>query len=124
MKKISLLLTLPLVLAACGGSSSPAPAPSTHHTTSTAASGPATMHATVSIHNYMYMPMHLTVAKGATVTFHNYDMTAHTATALDGSFDTGTINPGQSATIHLTKAGTFQYKCLFHAFMMATITVT
>jgi plastocyanin len=71
----------------------------------------------------MYMPMRLTVKAGAKVTFTNYDQTAHTATSLTHGFDTGTIKPGDNATVILAKPGTYKYHCLFHAFMVATITV-
>lgn len=71
----------------------------------------------------MYMPMRLTLASGATVTFHNYDRTAHTATATGSGFDTGSIQPGHSATVRLTRPGVYRYHCLFHAFMVATIQV-
>ena len=48
----------------------------------------------------------------------------HTVTADDGSFDTGKIDPGASATITVDTAGTFAYHCNFHPSMKATITVT
>ncbi len=32
---------------------------------------------------------------GARVTFTNHDQTAHTATAGNSGFDTGTVNPGE-----------------------------
>jgi plastocyanin len=79
--------------------------------------------AKVAIRNFMFMPMKLTVRVGTRITFHNYDKTAHTATAINGGFDTGTIQPGASATITMRKAGTYSYHCLFHAFMVATINV-
>jgi plastocyanin len=93
-------------------------------TTTAAAASPARSgHVTIAIRNYMYMPMHVVVRPGTKVTFHNDDMTAHTATSIKTGFDTGTIEPGKSATVTLKKVGTYQYHCLFHAFMMASITV-
>lgn len=79
--------------------------------------------ASVKVYMYAFTPSSLTVTVGTRITFTNHDMTAHTATALNGAFDTGTINPGQSRTIVVTKVGTFPYHCLFHAFMTGTITV-
>ena len=61
---------------------------------------------------------------GTTITVTNNDTTAHTVTADDGSFDTGKIDPGASATITLDTAGTFAYHCNFHPNMKASITVT
>jgi len=79
--------------------------------------------AKVKVYMYSFMPAKLTVRVGTRVTFTNNDQTAHTATALNGAFGTGTINPGQSKTIVLKRAGTFPYHCLFHAFMTGTIKV-
>ena len=56
-------------------------------------------------------------------TFTNHDQTAHTATSQQLGFDTGTINPGQSATVTLDKPGTYTYYCQFHPFMHGTIIV-
>jgi plastocyanin len=41
----------------------------------------------------------LQVAVGDTVTFTNMDAAPHTASANDGSFDTGRLSKGESATI-------------------------
>ena len=77
----------------------------------------------VTISNYAYQPVKLTVARGTKVTFTNHDQTAHTATSTKTGFDSGTINPGKSATITVSKPGTYTYACQFHAFMHGTITV-
>ena len=61
---------------------------------------------------------------GTTLTVTNADSDAHTLTADDGSFDTGTIDPGASATITLDQPGTYTYHCNFHQSMTGTITVT
>ena len=63
----------------------------------------------------------LTVAAGDTVTFTNEDSAPHTATAGDGSFDTGRLNKGASATVTIAGAGNHAYKCNFHASMKGTI---
>ncbi len=72
---------------------------------------------------FAFKPETLTVRVGTRVTFTNHDQTAHTATALNGTFGTGSINPGKSATIVLKRAGTYSYHCLFHEFMTGTIKV-
>jgi plastocyanin len=82
-----------------------------------------TGNAKVKVYMFAFEPSKLTVKVGTRITFTNKDMTAHTATALNESFDTGTIQPGQSKTIVVTRAGTFPYHCLFHAFMTGTLTV-
>lgn len=66
----------------------------------------------------------LEVAAGATVTWTNNDSTAHTATASDGSWDTGNIDPGASASIVFDTPGTYTYICTYHPNMQGTIIVT
>ena len=65
-----------------------------------------------------------TVPAGATITVVNDDSVPHTFTADDGSFDSGTIQPGDSFQITLDAAGTFAYHCNFHGSMTGSITVT
>ena len=77
----------------------------------------------VSIRNYSYHPSTITVTTGTKVTFTNHDQTSHTATSTKTAFDTGTVTPGHSAAVVLTKPGTYTYYCQFHAFMRGTIIV-
>lgn len=77
----------------------------------------------VAISGYAYGPATVTVTPGTTITFTNHDQTAHTATSTLTGFDSGTIDPGKSASITITKPGTYTYYCQFHAFMHGTITV-
>ncbi len=124
-----------LALVACGSGSSSSPnttsssASSTSTTSSASTAAPpgqsgkaASGHVTVAISNFKYGPAKLTVKRGASVTFSNHDMTAHTATA-NGGFDSGTIKPGASATVKFSKPGTYPYICQFHPFMHGTVVV-
>ena len=79
--------------------------------------------ADVTIRNYAFAPQSLTVKVGTRLTWTNSDSTAHTATADQGSLDTGTITRAQSKTIDFGHPGTYAYHCAFHAFMRGTITV-
>ena len=80
---------------------------------------------TVDIKNFAFGPQSLTVTVGSKVTWKNDDTTTHTATAGDGTFDTGNINASSSSkTVTFSKAGTFQYRCNIHQYMTATVTVT
>jgi len=79
---------------------------------------------TLKIANYAFAPASLTVRAGTTITVHNGDSTAHTATAGSGAFDSGTLKPGASARFTLKRAGSYTYICQFHAFMAGTIRVT
>jgi plastocyanin len=78
----------------------------------------------VSIRDFSFAPRSVTVSVGDSVTFRNTGKEAHTATAKDGSFDTGNLNAGRSGTVTLRKAGSFSYFCKPHAFMTGTINVS
>jgi plastocyanin len=122
-------LALTLMLAGCGGSSRPASSagPASSSTTtnaSTGTEGPKAGAVNLAIKNFAFKPPTITVAAGTKLTFTNDDKTAHTATSTaTGAFDTGTINPGHSATVVLKKPGTYTYYCQFHAFMRGTVIV-
>jgi plastocyanin len=77
----------------------------------------------VAIADFDYDPKAITVQAGTTVTWTNSDDAAHTATAEDGSFDTGTLDRGDSKTVSFDEPGTYAYYCRFHAFMKATVEV-
>lgn len=86
-------------------------------------SPPSAGTAAVTIGNFKFVPACLTVSQD-TITLTNRDTTAHTTTADDGkSFDTGNIDPGSSATISLSKQGTYKYHCNIHPFMHGTLVV-
>jgi plastocyanin len=54
----------------------------------------------------------------------NNDTAPHTVTAKDKSFDTGTIDPGKTATFTApTKPGTYDYICTIHPYMKGTLIV-
>lgn len=104
-----------------GSSSSPSSSPSSGSASSGAAEG--TTH--VDIRNFLFEPAALTLRPGATVTVTNQDSTAHTLTADDKSFDTGTIAPGATATITAPQqSGPHAYICTIHPFMHGTLTVS
>ncbi len=76
----------------------------------------------VSISGMKFNPPTLEVAAGDTVTFTNEDSAPHTATANDGSFDTGRLSRGQSATVTIGAAGSFDYICSVHPSMKGNVT--
>lgn len=78
----------------------------------------------VTIKGFAFSPASLTVAKGETVVFTNEDGAPHTATATDGSFDTGRLNRGQSAEVTITKSGKTDYVCAFHNGMKGSVTAS
>jgi hypothetical protein len=77
----------------------------------------------VTIKNFAFAPTTSTVHVGDTITWTNQDQVAHTATASDGSFDTGSISQGKSGSHTFTKAGTIPYICSIHPSMKGTVTV-
>lgn len=77
----------------------------------------------VEIKDFKYSPATLTVKVGDTVTWTNKDLAGHSATADDGSFDTGVLSQGKSGSFTFTKAGTFAYHCLPHPNIKGTIVV-
>jgi plastocyanin len=121
-----------ILAAGCGGSSdASAPTPtqsgggsSTSGSGSTNAAASGASSGAVQISDFKFAPGRLTVGHGAKVTVANDDTTAHTATSDDGqTFDTGTIQPGASGTISVTKPGTYAYHCTIHPFMHGTLVV-
>ena len=79
--------------------------------------------ATVSIRDFSFAPRSVTVNVGDSVTWTNAGPTDHTATASDGSFDTGTLSKGRSASHTFAKAGTFAYVCSIHPNMHGSVKV-
>lgn len=77
----------------------------------------------VTIEGFAFSPGRVTVTVGDTVTWTNADGASHTATADDGSFDTGGIPGGSTATIRFTTAGEFRYLCTIHPDMTGRIIV-
>jgi plastocyanin len=121
---ITALFLLLIVGAGCKNDSSnpygapTSPGPSTPST-------PAGVSAnTVVMSGSAFNPVNITVTVGTTVTWKNNDGYAHTATASDGSWNTGNIAGGASASHTFTTAGTYPYVCTYHAAMGMTGTVT
>ena len=75
------------------------------------------------IKRYKFVPDQLVVRLGETITWVNEDPVQHTATALNGSWNTGEINANGSGRIVTNKVGTVNYYCNFHPEMQGSITV-
>ena len=79
---------------------------------------------TITISNFMFSPMRLTVREGASVAVVNKDNVTHTLTSSNGAFNTHDI-PG-SGTVSFTaptKPGTYTFICSIHQYMTGTIVV-
>jgi LPXTG-motif cell wall-anchored protein len=70
--------------------------------------------ALVSVGDNFYSPATVSIAVGDTVTWRNNGQAQHSATASNGSFDTGVFGAGQSRSHTFNTAGTFSYFCTVH----------
>ncbi len=70
-----------------------------------------------------YSPALATVEVGQAIRFVNTGDVAHTATADDGSFDTGLLKAGESAVVVFDQPGEFGYFCQPHPWMRALVRV-
>jgi plastocyanin len=77
----------------------------------------------VSIASFAFQPATLTVHVGDTVAFANNDGETHTATAMDGTFNSGRLDPKATFSYTFTKPGTYPYQCRIHTSMKGTIVV-
>jgi plastocyanin len=79
---------------------------------------------TITIKNFAYEPLSLTVAPGTKITVINEDEAPHTVTARDHSFDSGIIHGGQRGEVTAsTTPGTYPYICTPHPYMKGTLIV-
>jgi plastocyanin len=70
-----------------------------------------------------YAPATRTVDVGTWVTWSNDGEDAHTVTAVDGSFDSGNLDPSEGFSWFFDQAGTFTYLCSLHPWMTGKIVV-
>ena len=87
-----------------------------------AGTAPPTFHA-VLMKDFKYQPSILAVKVGDTIEWKNADIVPHTVTAVDKSFDSGTISPGHSWKFIVRTAGSVNYFCTLHPNMRAKLIV-
>jgi plastocyanin len=93
-------------------------------TTEAAAKPAAAAETVVKLTNTTFQPSTLKAKVGDKITFVNADPIAHTATAQDGSFDSGTLDAGAKFSFTAKQAGKISYVCEFHPGMTGTIDVS
>jgi plastocyanin len=76
----------------------------------------------VAISGFTFSPRTVTVNVGDTVTWTNSDAQTHTATA-SGDWDTGDIGNGESKSVTMRRAGTYDYICAIHPTMTGRVVV-
>jgi plastocyanin len=92
-------------------------------TSAPAPSGDVARSEKVSIVEFAYDPDPVTVEEGGKVIWVNRDSAPHTATADDGSFDTGTIEQDKLKSESFKQPGTYTYFCTIHPDMHGTVEV-
>src|SRR5262245_14325300 len=97
--RVVLVAAVAAAFSACGSSSSPSTPTTPAGTTVSIVAGSSNLTTTA------YAPNPVTVAIGGTVTWVNNDNTPHTSTANNGSFDSGSLNPGASFSRTFPTAG-------------------
>jgi len=115
--RLSILAGLIALSIGCGSSSPSTPDNGGSGTSVSIVNGSSTLTTNA------YSPNPVTISVGGTVTWVNNDVTAHTATANDGSFDSGSIASGGRFSRTFNSAGSFPYRCTLHPGMVGTVTV-
>jgi amicyanin len=77
----------------------------------------------VAIADFAFGPATLTITVGDTVTWTNEDAVVHTATSVNGAFDSGDLEQGASYSLTFTTPGTYDYLCTPHPSMTGRIVV-
>lgn len=121
-----------LAVAACGGTSSPAPA-----SQSAAASGPVASTAVacekagvgdaavaVEIKDFKFSVDPITAKVGDIVAWTNQDGPSHTASLSDGSCSTDQLATGITGALVFNVPGTYTYQCNVHPSQMKGYTIT
>jgi plastocyanin len=77
----------------------------------------------VRIADFAFAPDALSAEVGQSVKWTNQDGAAHTVTADDGAFDSGSLARGKAFSFAFDQAGTYAYHCNIHPRMKGTVTV-
>jgi plastocyanin len=79
--------------------------------------------ANVTMKNFDFAPMAMTVSAGTTVTWKNADGEPHTVVSADGLFRSAALDQNDTFKFTFAKPGTYKYVCSIHPKMVGTITV-
>jgi len=69
---------------------------------------------TIAVQDDLFNPAQVQTSSGTTLTWSNGGAEQHTITADDGSFDSGTTNPGDTFSFTFPAPGTYPYYCQIH----------
>ena len=140
MRRLTILPTLAatLLLAACSGSATSAPAASSGGGAASApaasagggtgaacAAAPAgaTAATTVTIKDFKFSPEPVQAKVGDVIAWTNSDSAPHSATLDNGACDTKPIAVGATAMLVFTAPGTYTYHCAIHPTQMKGYTI-
>jgi len=129
MPLISLWLTALLVAGlgiSCYSSASAPPAASPGPAKEATSSGtPSATPSTteVTIEGFAFKPAAITIPVGSTIVWRNRDSIAHTVTAQDKVFDSGSLSSGNTFSYKFEQKGTFGYYCNTHSSMKGKVIV-
>ena len=68
-----------------------------------------------------FIPAQISVNVGDTITWVNADVMPHTATAADGSWDSGLMEQGDEWSLLVESDGDADYLCTFHPNMVGVV---
>jgi PQQ-dependent dehydrogenase (methanol/ethanol family) len=72
---------------------------------------------------FAFHPLRIRVKAGASVTWSNAGREFHEARAVDGSWSTGRVPPGGTASVSFAKPGTYAYQCGEHPWSVGQVIV-
>ncbi|MBA5775890.1 cupredoxin family copper-binding protein [Stappia sp. F7233] len=78
----------------------------------------------VVIERFEFVPATITIRAGDAIEFVNRDIAPHTATEVEGEWDTTELAKGQASRLEFAAAGTSDYFCAFHPHMKGKVIVT
>jgi quinohemoprotein ethanol dehydrogenase len=85
--------------------------------------GEVVFNGTISTEDYLFNPVRVGVPVGTTLTWENRGSVVHTATDNRGTWDTGDIPSGQSRSVTFNTAGTYNFSCNPHPWMLGQVVV-
>lgn len=75
----------------------------------------------VKLDSYAFDPPERHISPGESIRFRGHAAEAHTATSVDGLWDTGPLTNGQTYTVTFTAPGVYRYYCRFHPNLMTGV---
>ncbi len=79
--------------------------------------------AEVAIEKFAFEPASLVIRRGGRVRWTNRDAAPHTATSVDGAWDSGGLEKQDMFSVSFREVGVFPYYCVYHPHMTGQITV-